>query len=121
MSPPTPDSHRLGRSLGENLSDRDLAFIKVWTRRCGIVLPFSRVGPTIRRQPSQSSSAGRLVMRNAPMPRQSRLVDRQVTVATPSPRELFVRAKEGTMGVIMIACPSTGRAVSTGIETMEVE
>jgi hypothetical protein len=25
------------------------------------------------------------------------------------------------MGVIMIACPSTGRAVSTGIETMEVE
>jgi hypothetical protein len=25
------------------------------------------------------------------------------------------------MGVIMIACPSTGRAVSTGIETMEVD
>ena len=25
------------------------------------------------------------------------------------------------MGMIMIACPSTGRAVSTGIETIEVD
>lgn len=29
--------------------------------------------------------------------------------------------EEGIMGVLMIKCPSTGRAVSTGIETFAVE
>jgi hypothetical protein len=32
-----------------------------------------------------------------------------------------VRFQEGIMGVLMIHCPSTGREVSTGIETLDVD
>jgi hypothetical protein len=32
-----------------------------------------------------------------------------------------IEHEEGIMGVLMIQCPSTGRAVSTGIETLDVD
>jgi hypothetical protein len=51
------------------------------------------------------------------MPMRSRLVDDEVTFETRSLRSnTRVEQEEGIMGIIMIKCPSTGHAVSTGIE-----
>ena len=53
---------------------------------------------------------------------QSRLVDRQVTLATRYSRNAGeAEQEEGIMGMVMIDCPSTGRAVSTGIEMFSIE
>jgi glycine cleavage system H lipoate-binding protein len=35
--------------------------------------------------------------------------------------QLEPTAEEGIMGIIMINCPATGRDVSTGIETTDIE
>jgi hypothetical protein len=52
----------------------------------------------------------------------SRLVDREVTLATRYPRtQGEAEQEEGIMGMVMIDCPNTGRAVSTGIEMLSIE
>ena len=53
---------------------------------------------------------------------QSRFVDRCVTLEPPlSHSNDLIEQQEGIMGVIMIRCPSTGHAVSTGIETSSMD
>ena len=52
----------------------------------------------------------------------SQRVDGKVTITTRSRVPMAVVAElEGVMGIIMINCPSTGRAVSTEIEMQNVD
>ena len=56
------------------------------------------------------------------MPPRSRLVDRRVTLATLCLRShAEIEEEEGIMGIVMIKCPSSGRAVSTGIEMSNID
>jgi hypothetical protein len=48
--------------------------------------------------------------------------DRHVTLTTRhAPRHVKPNTRKGIMGTVMIDCPDTGRAVSTGIEMLSIE
>jgi hypothetical protein len=67
--------------------------------------------------PHQCNKFEHSAWRRSPMQAYPRFVDRTVTVATCSWTVMrHVEHEEGIVGVLMIKCPSTGRAISTGIE-----